>query len=84
MAIEGYIDADVAGYARRVRAPTLVLHGSNDRVVPVEWGRELAHTIPEARLEVLDGASHSLVIRSREARQRVIDFIQEVGDTPPM
>ena len=51
--------------------------------VPVEWGRELAGTIPQARLEVFDGASHSLVIRDPKARQRVIDFIREVGDTPP-
>ena len=83
MAIKGYIDADVAQYARQVRVPTLVLHGSNDREVPVEWGRELARTIPQARLDVFDGASHSLVIRDRRARQRVIDFIREVGDTPP-
>lgn len=83
-AIKGYIDVDVAQYARQVRVPTLVLHGSNDREVPVEWGRKLARTIPEARLDVFDGASHSLMIRDRKARGRVIDFIQEVGDTPPM
>ena len=81
--MKGYIDVDVAEYAREVSVPTLVLHGSNDREVPVEWGRELAGTIPQARLEVFDGASHSLVIRDRKARQRVIDFIREVGDTPP-
>ncbi len=83
-AIEGYIDVDVVEYARRVRAPTLVLHGSNDREVPVEWGRELARTIPGARLDVFDGASHSLVIRDRRARELVIEFIREVGDTLPM
>ena len=82
-AIKGYIDADVAGYARQVRVPTLVLHGSNDREVPVEWGRELALTIPEAQLEIFDGASHSLMTRDPKARQRVMDFIREVGDTPP-
>ena len=81
--ISGYIDADVAQYAGEVRVPSLVLHGSNDRTVPVEWGRELAGTMPEARLEVFDGASHSLVIRDPKARQRVMDFIREVGDTPP-
>ena len=83
-AIRGYIDVDVAVYAGEVSVPTLVLHGSNDREVPVEWGRELARTIPGARLEVFDGASHSLVIRDRSARERVIDFIQGIGDTPPM
>ena len=81
-AMKGYIDADVAQYAGDVRVPTLVLHGSNDRTVPVEWGRELARTIPKARLEVFDGASHSLVIRDPRARQRVIDFIRGSGDTP--
>ena len=81
-AMKGYIDMDVAEYAREVSVPTLVLHGSNDRTVPVEWGRELAGTIPKARLEVFDGASHSLVIRDPKARQRVIDFIRGNGDTP--
>ena len=74
----------MAPFARAVSVPTLVLHGSNDREVPVEWGRELARTIPGARLEVFDGASHSLVIRDRKARELVIDFIQEVGDTRPV
>ncbi len=83
-AMKGYADVDVAEYAREVSAPTLVLHGGNDREVPVEWGRELACTIPGARLEVFDGASHSLVIRDRKARELVIDFIQAVGDTPRM
>ena len=37
--IKGYIDVDVAAYAREVGAPTLVLHGSNDRVVPCRVGQ---------------------------------------------
>ena len=80
-AMKGYIDVDVAEYSREVSLPTLILHGSNDRAVPVEWGRELARAIPRARFELFDGASHSLVIRDRKARQRVIDFICEVGHT---
>lgn len=83
-AMKGYVDVDVDEYARRVRVPALVLHGSNDREVPVEWGRELARTIPGARLEVIEDASHSLVIRDRKARELVIDFIRGVGDTPRM
>ena len=83
-AMKGYIDAGRGRIcAARCSVPTLVLHGSNDRAVPVEWGREMAGIIPKARLEVFDGASHSLVIRDPRARQRVIDFIREVGDTPP-
>ena len=78
-----YIDVDVAESAWEVGAPTLVLHGSNDRLVPAEAARQLARAIPRARFELFDGASHSLVIRDRGARERVIDFIGEVGHTQP-
>lgn len=42
---------------REVRAPTLVLHGSHD-VIPLEYAREWAGTLPEGRLLVLDGLGH--------------------------
>ena len=42
---------------REVRAPTLVLHGSLD-VIPLEYAREWAATLPEGRLLVLDGIGH--------------------------
>ena len=38
--------------------PTLVLHGDEDDVSPVENGRRLAARIPGARLHVLHGAGH--------------------------
>jgi pimeloyl-ACP methyl ester carboxylesterase len=41
-----------------VRAPTLVVWGSRDRVVPVSAGRRLAREIPGARLELL-GTGHA-------------------------
>ena len=75
--MNGYIDVDIAAYAREVDVSTLILHGSNDRVVPVEWGRELARTVPQSRFEVFSGASHSLVIRDRKVRQRIMNFVCE-------
>ncbi len=41
-----------------VSAPTLVIHGSADELIPVENGRLIASLIPEARLEVFDGVGH--------------------------
>jgi pimeloyl-ACP methyl ester carboxylesterase len=70
-----YFDS-VLPQARRVTAPALVLHGSNDREVPVAWGEELARAIPGARLHVVAGGGHTLVGRSAEARQVVIDFMR--------
>lgn len=41
-----------------VNAPTLVLHGSLDRVIPVSAARELVRRRPDWQLRVLDGVGH--------------------------
>jgi len=43
-----------------VKAPTLVIHGADDPLVPVEGGRATARAIPGARLLVLDRMGHTL------------------------
>ncbi|HXM71605.1 MAG TPA: alpha/beta hydrolase [Candidatus Dormibacteraeota bacterium] len=42
----------------KVKAPTLVIHGSLDRLIPVAAARELARRRPDWTLEVLDGIGH--------------------------
>lgn len=43
-----------------VRAPTLVLHGTADPVLPFEHGRAIAEAIPGAVLLPLEGTGHEL------------------------
>ena len=43
---------------QRIEAPALVVHGREDRVVPVANAEILAERIPRARLRILDGAGH--------------------------
>jgi pimeloyl-ACP methyl ester carboxylesterase len=45
---------------QQVRVPTLVLHGSEDPLLPLEHGRATARAIPGARLEIVDGMGHAL------------------------
>ena len=45
---------------RRIQAPTLVIHGLADRLVPPRGGRDTAATIPGARLELIEGMGHDL------------------------
>ena len=45
---------------RRVRAPTLVLHGSDDPLVPMAGGEHTAANIPGARLRIVPGMGHFL------------------------
>jgi pimeloyl-ACP methyl ester carboxylesterase len=43
-----------------VTAPTLVIHGTDDPVVPVEAGKDTAEAIPGARLMLIEGMGHDL------------------------
>jgi pimeloyl-ACP methyl ester carboxylesterase len=43
-----------------ITAPTLVIHGADDPIVPVAAGRDIAETVPGAELMVIDGMGHDL------------------------
>ncbi|MCP4756227.1 MAG: alpha/beta hydrolase [Proteobacteria bacterium] len=43
-----------------VRAPTLVIHGADDPLVPIEGGQDTVDAIPGAELLVIDGMGHNL------------------------
>ncbi len=43
-----------------VKAPTLVIHGANDPLIPVEAGRDTARAIPGASLLIIDGMGHDM------------------------
>ena len=53
-------DGDRSQRLSRITAPTLVIHGSDDPLVPVSGGRETARAIPGARLLEIDGMGHTL------------------------
>jgi pimeloyl-ACP methyl ester carboxylesterase len=47
-------------YTRRVAAPTVVIHGSEDPMVRPRNGRNVARAIEGARYVVVDGMGHDL------------------------
>ena len=49
-----------------MKAPTLIIWGSEDRVVPPICGQQYARALPSARLEVLDGAGHLVELEEPE------------------
>jgi DNA-binding SARP family transcriptional activator/pimeloyl-ACP methyl ester carboxylesterase len=56
--LDGIRDSDVRDLLPRIRVPTLVLHRSGDRSVPVDSGRYLASHIPQARYVETPGDDH--------------------------
>jgi pimeloyl-ACP methyl ester carboxylesterase len=59
---------------RHITAPTLVIHGTADRLVAPSGGRATARAIPGARLLKIEGMGHDL---PRGAWPRLIDAIVE-------
>jgi pimeloyl-ACP methyl ester carboxylesterase len=64
-----------AGRLREIAAPTLVVHGADDVVVPAADARRLAEEIPGARLRLWRGAGHFYVTDEPRADRDVARFL---------
>lgn len=84
-------DATEAGFEAQVAAicefesgplyeltlPTLVCHGLDDPVVPVEAGQKLADDLPRGTFEAVEGRRLCYIEHSRAVNDRVLDFLDE-------
>lgn len=62
-----------------IRCPTLVLHGTEDRLVAPRNAQMLAERIPGATLFLLEGAGHVYHSEQAEPADRVVlDFLRSV------
>jgi len=84
--------ADPAGYARQLAAiitaadrtpdlrmvqmPTLVIHGTKDKLVRPSGGKATARAIPGSKLLLIEGMGHDL---PRGAWPRIVDAVAEVA-----
>jgi pimeloyl-ACP methyl ester carboxylesterase len=59
----------------RIKVPTLVIHGTEDVLVPIENGRRVASAIPGARLIEFEHMGHNLPER---VWPQVLDAIEEL------
>ncbi len=58
----------------RIDVPTLVTHGTADRVLPVQNGRQLCEAIPDADCEFVEGGAHLFFI---EDADRVAELLRD-------
>jgi 3-oxoadipate enol-lactonase len=66
------------GYSRiaQITAPTLVIHGKSDALVPPGNGELIAKRIPGARLVLLEHASHLfLTDQTQAAHKEILEFL---------
>jgi pimeloyl-ACP methyl ester carboxylesterase len=61
-----------------IKAPTLVLSGDADAIVPAQNSRNLAEQIPGARLRLVEGGSHLFFIEHvAEFNRIVVEFLEQ-------
>ncbi len=61
----------------QISAPTLVIHGETDRLVPAGNGKLIAESIPGARMVMLPNASHIFTTDQPErAHREILDFLR--------
>lgn len=71
---------DTRGRIGQITAPTLVLVGREDMLLPVKMSEELAAGIPNSELAVLDGGGHGLLVEIADRfNQAVMDFLAKVA-----
>lgn len=51
---------DFRKFTRAIKAPTLVIHGSADPLVPLAGGKDVAKLVHGARLEIMEGMGHDV------------------------
>ena len=62
----------------RVRAPVLVVRGGRDVMCPQGWAEEVTRRVPDGRLRVIPGGSHTLVYAAPLELVRVVrPFLNE-------
>ncbi len=71
-----YASGDQKKTLPSIAAPTLVIHGADDPLVPLAAGQDVAASIPGARLVVLERMGHSLPVG---AWPRIIDEIAAIA-----
>lgn len=54
----------------------LTVHGSMDRIVPVEDAMEFAKFIPNHKLHIIEGADHEYTSCQDELASVVVDFVR--------
>ena len=65
----------------RIAAPTLVIAGADDQLIPASESQILADGIPGARLVMIPDAGHLAPLENKTAANAaILEFLREIGD----
>ncbi len=74
---------DVMDRLGLVQQPTLVVCGADDQITPLRYAQFLSNSIPNARLSVIPGAGHMVMLEQpRRVAESLLSFLQDISFHP--
>ncbi len=75
---QGWLD-DFTGDATKIDVPTLIMHGTADRILPIDGqGRRLHALLPQARYVEIDGGPHVMcVTHAEDVNRELLAFLKD-------
>lgn len=72
------LDIDIQAEQAKITAPTLIIHGTDDAVVPYHYAVQASQTIPNAKLVTVEGGEHRIDERfTITAAPAIQNFLKE-------
>lgn len=81
--IEAFSQTDQTEDLKKIDVPTLIIHGDDDQVVPIEITAKVgAKLVKDAKLQIYSGAPHGLTVTHRDQlNEDIADFIENTVKT---
>jgi non-heme chloroperoxidase len=76
--VKAFSETDLTEDLKKIDVPTLVLHGDDDQIVPIDnSGRLSAKIVKKAALKVIPGAPHGMCTTHKdEINRHLLEFIK--------
>lgn len=66
------VSENLRPYLTRIAMPVLFIYGTNDMVTPVENNKRALSYMPQAKLEIIEGAGHMVIVEKPEELAKII------------
>lgn len=79
LTFEKIVDESLAEYMSKIRVPTLLLWGKQDKLVPVRIAEKMHKTIRDSRLVIVENQGHMFAYRESElVKNHVLKFLENI------
>lgn len=69
--LEAISTFDITAQLQQVNIPTLVIHGTDDRIIRADFGEAIAEMMPNAKMVLLEGIGHMTYVSTWLVRYNV-------------